>query len=125
MVLQTHTGSDRTFVESADTCYDRHKHLISALHDLKGRISRVEQQHPYLRDDLSSTCDKAILSLQGSSGLSDKPAATETCDTLPPMTRINLLSLALDKTGTCIINGLDLMGDGIIFLFGKIVKAFN
>jgi hypothetical protein len=125
MVLQSPPGSEQAITESADICYDRRKHLTSALNELKGRISRVEQQHPYLRDDLSAICDKAILSLQSNPSLQDTAAATETINDPSPITKINPLSLALDKTGACIMNGLDLMGDGIIFLLLKISKALD
>jgi len=122
-VLQSLPASEQAIAESADTYYDRRKHLVSALHDLKSSISRVEQRHPYLRNDLSSTCDKAISSLQDSPCLQDTVAATETLSAPPPAPKINPLSLALDRTGTFIINGLDKMGDGIIFLFLKVMKA--
>jgi hypothetical protein len=123
MVLQSLPGLEQTVPVSADTCYDRRKHLINALHDLKSSISRVEQLHPYLRNDLSSTCDKAILSLQDSPCMQDTVASTGTISAPPRAPKINLLSLALDKAGTFIISGLDKMGDGIIFLFLKVGKA--
>jgi len=105
---------------SVDTFQERRYRLINALHELKSRICFVEQQHSYLRNDLSSTCDKAIVSLQGSPCLHDAAAATETISTIPPAPEINPLSLALDKTGAYIINGLDRMGDGIIYIILKI-----
>jgi len=119
MAIQSLQGSDQAIAESADADYDRRKHLINALNELKSNIAHVEQRHTYLRSDLSSTCDKAILSLQG------KAAATGTINSTSPMAGTNPLSLALDKTGTHIINGLDKMGDGIIFLFLKIGKVFG
>jgi len=125
MVLQSPPRSEQAVTESADVRYDRRKHLISALHHLKGRISRVEEQHAYLRDDLSSICDQAILSLQHIPSLQDSAAATEAINDPSPITKINPLSLALDKSGSCIMNGLDRMGDGIIFLLLKISKALD
>jgi hypothetical protein len=124
MALQSPPGSEQALTESADTCYDRREHLVSVLHELKSNISRVEQQHPYLRNDLSSTCDKAILSLQDRPGIQDKVAVTCAISPPPPAPKNNFLSLALDSVGTVVINGLDKMGDGIIFLFLKIGKTF-
>jgi len=125
MVLQSPPASERTVPQSADECYDRRSHLISALHELKSRISGIERQHPCLRDDLSSTCDKAILSLQDDPCLQGKVAEIEPAGAPSPAKAINPLSLFLDKAGACIINGLDKMGDGIIFLLLKISKALD
>jgi len=122
--LQTH-AAERTVPQSADECYDRRRHLISALHELKSRISGIEQQHPCLRDDLSSTCDKAILSLQDDPCLQDMEPLTESISDRSPAPKINPISLAIDKTATYIINGLDKMGDGIIFVFAKIGRVFG
>jgi activator of 2-hydroxyglutaryl-CoA dehydratase len=119
MALQSPPWSEQNVPGSTDTCFERRKHLINVLHELKSNISRVEQQHPYLGDDLSSTCDKAILSLQ------DTVAATAAIIDTSPSPKINPLSLALDRTGTSIINGLDKMGDGIIFLFLQIRKVID
>jgi len=119
MVLQSTAGAEQIVPASEDTYQDRRNRLIISLNELKSRISHVEQQHPYLGNDLSSTCDRAILSLQ------DTAAATKTVIAQPPAHKINPLSRALDKTGSCIVNGLDKMGDGIIFIFANISKAFN
>jgi len=124
MALQTQ-AAEQTVPQSADACYDRRRHLISALHELKSRISGIEQQHPCLRDDLSSTCDKAILSLQDDHCLRDTVLLTESISDRSPAPKINPVSLTLDKTATYIINGLDKMGDGIIFLLLKISKALD
>jgi len=125
MVLQSPPGSQLALTESAGMYYDRRKSLVNALHELKNRISSIEQQHPSLRDDLSSICDRAILSLQDSPTLQNAPSVIETVSAPPPVTRTNPLSLAVDKTGAFIISGLDRMGDGIIFIFAKIGKAFS
>jgi len=119
MVLQSPPASEQAVLQSADACYDRRRRLISALHDLKSSISSIEQQHPCLRDDLSSTCDKAILSLQ------DTEPLTESISDRSTAPKINPISLSLDKTATYIINGLDKMGDGIIFVFAKIGRVFG
>ncbi len=119
MALQYLPRSDATAPASEETYHDRRRRVIGALHELKSRISQVEQQHSYLRNDLSSACDKAILSLQ------DTSSAGTTIDTPAPSTRINPLSLAIDKAGACIINGLDRMGDGVISLFLKISRVFS
>jgi len=123
MVLQSPPASERTATGSADECYDRRKNIIGALHELKSRISSIEQQHPCLRDDLSSTCDKAILSLQDDPCLQGKVDETEPAGALSPAKRTNPLSLFLDSTGAHIISGLDKMGDGIIFLLLKISEV--
>jgi len=125
MVLQSPPASEQAVLQSADACYDRRRRLISALRDLKSSISGIEQQHPCLRDDLSSTCDKAILSLQDDPCLQDMEPLTESISDRSPAPKINPISLAIDKTATYIINGLDKMGDGIIFVFAKIGRVFG
>ncbi len=125
MVLQSTAGSEQIVPASEDTYQDRRNRLITSLNELKSRISHVEQRHPYLGNDLSSTCDRAILSLQDGPYLQDTAAATKTTIAQPPAHKINPLSWALDKTGSGIVNCLDKMGDGIIFLFANISKAFN
>ena len=122
MVLQSTAGAKQIVPASEDTYQDRRNRLIISLNELKSRISHVEQQHPYLGNDLSSTCDRAILSLQDSPYLQYTAAATIA---QPPAHKVNPLSRALDKTGSCIVNSLDKMGDGIIFLFANISKAFD
>ena len=125
MAIQSLPGSDLAIAESADVRYDRRKHLIIALNQLKSNIAGIEQRHTYLGNDLSSTCDKAILSLQGSPCLQETAAAIERIGAPSPAPETNPLSLAVDKTGTHIIKGLDKMGDGIIFLFLKISKPLT
>jgi len=97
--------------------------MIDALHELKNNIARVEQSHPYLGNDLSSTCDRAISALQDSPFRQYSAEAAEIIKASPQPTRINPLSLAIDKTGDFIIGGLDKMGDGIIFIFRKISRV--
>lgn len=125
MAIQSLPGSDLAIAESADVRYDRRKHLIIALNELKSNIAGIEQRHTYLGHDLSSTCDKAILSLQGSPCLQGTAAAIESISAPSPTPETNPLSLAVDKTGTHIIKGLDKMGDGIIFLLLKISKPLT
>jgi hypothetical protein len=94
--------------------------MIDALHELKNNIARVEQSHPRLGNDLSSTCDRAITELQEIHRRQSKADAKDTAEAAPRTTVTNPLSQIVDKTGACIISGLDRMGDGIIFIFSKI-----
>jgi hypothetical protein len=125
MAIQSLPGSDRAIGEFPDALHDRRTHLIGALNELKSNITRVEQSHTYLGNDLSSTCDKAILSLQDNPGLQDLELPAQSISARTPAPKINPVSLTLDKTATYIINGLDKTGDGIIFLFVKIGKVFG
>jgi len=99
--------------------------MIDALHELKNNIARVEQSHPHLGNDLSSTCDRAITELQEIHRRQSMTGARDTAETAPRTTRTNPLSQIVDKTGACIISGLDRMGDGIIFIFAKIGRVFS
>jgi hypothetical protein len=94
--------------------------MIGALHDLKNNIERIEQSHPRLGNDLSATCDRVITELQeshcrheGEDNALASPASSQKVNTGP-------LSRAIDRTGDCLISGLDRMGDGIILIFSKI-----
>jgi hypothetical protein len=125
MAIQFLHGPDQVIAEHADADYERRNHLISGLNELKSNIARIEQYHIYLGNDLSSICDKAILSLQDSPGLQDRELPAQSISARSPAPKINPVSQILDKCATYIINGLDKTGDGIIFLFVKIGKAFG
>jgi len=125
MAIQSLHGSDQAISEYADAHYDRRTHLINALNELKSNIARIEQRHTYLGNDLSSTCDRAILSLQDGPCRQDTELPTQSISARSPAAKINPVSQTLDKCATYIINGLDKTGDGIIFLFVKIGKAFG
>ena len=121
MTLQSPAASEQAGPISSD---DRRYRLIDALHELKNSIASVEQQHSFLGNDLSSTCDRAILSLRAGSGPTGISTRAESSG-VPQPPDTNPLSLAVDRTGAHIIKGLDKMGDGIIFLFLKIRKTFD
>ncbi|MFA5066016.1 MAG: hypothetical protein WC566_11200 [Dehalococcoidia bacterium] len=125
MVLQTPTGSDQAMPAQADITGDRCRHMMAALHELKSNIARVEQSHPHLGNDLSSTCDRAIVELQEVHCRQGSAGTPETIKTSSQASGTNPLSQTIDKIGGCIISGLDRMGDGIIFLFAKIGRAFS
>jgi hypothetical protein len=125
MAIQSLHGPDQSVAEYTDAHDNRRKHLINALNDLKSNIARIEQQHIYLGNDLSSTCDRAIMSLQGSPCRQGSETPTEGAGSPPQGPRVNGISLTLDKTAAYIISGLEKMGDGIIFIFllpGKIAR---
>jgi hypothetical protein len=125
MAIQSFNGPDLSVAGYADADYDRRKHLISGLNELKSNIARIEQLHTYLGNDLSSTCDRVILSLQDNPGLQDKELPAQSISSGSPAPTINPVAQTLDKCATYIVNGLDKTGDGIIFLFVKIGKAFG
>ena len=130
---------------------DRLESLICALIELKSNISAVEQQHPALSNDLSSICDLVLdhlnrpadtLTIAGSQPLSlpqeqpaspasiildqnDNPAPVLDLDTLNRKTPVgdsNLLALICNRLGDYMENGLDKMGDGVIFAFDKLLS---
>jgi hypothetical protein len=125
MAVQSLNGPDRAIAEYADAHDNRREHLVNALNELKSNIARIEQQHTYLGNDLSSTCDRAILSLRDSLCSQGLESPTEGAGTLPQEPGVNGISLTLDKTATHIISGLEKMGDGIIFLFLKVGRVFG
>ncbi len=97
--------------------------MIDALHELKNNIARVEQSHPRLGNDLSSTCDRAITELQEIHRRQSGAGARDSAEAVSRTTGTNPLSQIIDKTGGLIIGGLDRMGDGIIFVLRKISGA--
>jgi len=99
--------------------------MIDALHELKNNIARVERSHPHLGNDLSSTCDRAILALQETRCRQHGDEVQDTFKTASQPINANPLSQIVDKTGACIITVLDRMGDGIIFIFAKIASVFS
>lgn len=99
--------------------------MIDALHELKNNIARVEQSHPHLGNDLSSTCDRAITELQEIHRRQRMAGTRDSAEAAPRTTGTNPLSQMIDNTGACIISGLDRMGDAIIFLFVKIGRVFS
>jgi hypothetical protein len=125
MAVQSLHGPDQAIAEYADAHYNRREHLVNALNELKSNIARIEEQHTYLGNDLSSTCDRAILSLQDSPSLQDTELPAQSISARSPAPKINPVSQTLDKCATYIIKGLDKMGDGIIFLLVKMSKAFD
>jgi hypothetical protein len=129
---------------------DRLESLICALIELKSNISAVEQQHPALSNDLSSICDLvldhlnrpldtvtiavsqplSILQDQPDNKVSFKidqnnsPAALSdyTAFKKTPVENTNLLALICNKLGDYMENGLDKMGDGVIFAIDKLLS---
>jgi hypothetical protein len=129
---------------------DRLESLICALIELKSNIAAVEQQHPALSNDLSSICDLVLDHLNrpvdaipaaDSAYINpqqqqpDSPASSKTDQndsfaaildhtTLKkiPGKESNLLALICNKVGDYMENGLDKMGDGVIFAFDKLLS---
>jgi hypothetical protein len=128
---------------------DRLESLICALIELKSNISTVEQQHPALSNDLSSICDLVLDHLNrpidtpiAKDSLQiepqqqpDSPASIEVNqDTSPaavldqaalkeiPAQDNNLLTSICNRLGDYMENGLDKMGDGVIFAFDKLLS---
>jgi hypothetical protein len=97
--------------------------MISALQELKSNITRIEQSHPRLGNDLSSTCEKVIMELEEIHPLQPDVITPETIKARSRSTASNPLAKAIDKTAACIITGLDRTGDGIIFIFSKIGRV--
>lgn len=134
---------------SSPSGQDRLESLICALMELKSNISLVEQQHPALSNDLSSLCDLAInhlnrpedvpaMTVQPSTDLQPQPLAAAapgmgqesktgcilngTGPDERPAKRKNFLLSILDWAGDGMVNGLDKMGDGVIFVFEKLLS---
>jgi hypothetical protein len=148
----TDQPTDRTGNPPPDTAHsgeDRLESLICALIELKSNISIVEQQHPALSNDLSSLCDIAIAHLNRPDGgrPPQSPAAggeTSQCtptepvsapppgpkdvkNTVPvyestPNQHTNSFNSIFDRVGDHLITGLDKMGDGVIYVFEKLLS---
>jgi hypothetical protein len=136
--------------DAARSGEDRLESLICALIELKSNISIVEQQHPSLSNDLSSLCDIVIAHLNRSDGSAlpgeqsqagegemQCPPAGRTAKPLPapkdienllsadesiPNRRANPINSLFDRAGDHLINGLDKMGDGVIYVFEKLLS---
>ncbi|MFA5079391.1 MAG: hypothetical protein WC541_07900 [Dehalococcoidia bacterium] len=102
---------------------DRRRNIISALQELRSNIARIEQDHPRLGNDLSSTCQRVITELEDIHPPRPDAVTQETIAAGSRSTASNPLARAIDKTATCIISGLDRTGDGIIFIFSKIGRV--
>ena len=119
--------------------------LIISLIELKSNIMRVEDEHPALGNDLSSLCDIVIDHLnrpdddQDPSELSpqcrEDPGSTVSepqCNTpaydaavekeSPPQKKNGALVVAFDWAGDHLVHGLDKMGDGVIYVFEKLIS---
>jgi hypothetical protein len=129
---------------------DRLESLICALIELKSNISAVEQRHPAFSNDLSSICDLVLdhlnrpgdtltavdpQSCSNPQDQTDSPASSEidqnnrpavvldhTASNETPIKKSSLLALICDRAGDYMENGLDKMGDGVIFAFGKLLS---
>ncbi|MBN1376178.1 MAG: hypothetical protein JXA01_08495 [Dehalococcoidia bacterium] len=135
---------------AGNTGQDRLESLISALIELRSNIAGVEQSHPSFSNDLSSLCDTVIehlcrpeeaaplqdLQPCGSlqPGLCNSPyleTLPEKVTTNPPdhaalpaasQSKPNFLAAIFDRAGDGMIKGLDKMGDGVIFVFEKLLS---
>jgi len=96
--------------------------MISALQELRSSIARIEQNHPRLGNDLSSTCQRVITELEEIHPLQPDVITPEPITASSLSTASNPLAKAVDKTAACIISGLNRTGDGIIFIFSKIFE---
>ncbi|MBN1691574.1 MAG: hypothetical protein JW901_11180 [Dehalococcoidia bacterium] len=128
---------------------DRLESLIHALIELKSNIAVVEQRHPTFSNDLSSLCDIVIEYLRRPEDacppqspepcISFQPEPCRTFDYVPeaivpdealacaalikaPQEKPNPIAAVFDRAGDGMIKGLDKMGDGIIFIFEKLLS---
>jgi hypothetical protein len=127
---------------------DRIDSFLSALREFKTRLSAIESEHPFLRNDFSSACDEAISRLSSPVSLPEnispypcgEPEDGFTFDerelydsivkenALEPRANQqhpNPVVVALDRTGGYLVLGLDKMGDGIITVFESLLKLGN
>ncbi|MGA2367146.1 MAG: hypothetical protein ABSF74_01025 [Dehalococcoidia bacterium] len=159
-------GSEDSALCPPDQVEDPVEALLSALHQLKANISRVEENHPRLRKDLSELCDLVITHvnrpveeqiaevLEGPTlstceetakleePVTDDPLISHYLEYLhrshspgyeppdnppcpPQPAAVNPFSKTVDTTGNNLIRGLDRMGDGIIFVFEKLLWPGN
>ncbi len=124
MALQTPVGSGPTTL-SQNMRGDRRRRMIDALQELKNNIARIEQDHPGLGNDLSSTCERLLTELEKIRPLQPDVITPETITADSRSTASNPLAKVVDNAGACIISGLDRMGDGIIFVFSSIGRLLK
>ncbi|OGO18459.1 MAG: hypothetical protein A2Z02_02305 [Chloroflexi bacterium RBG_16_48_7] len=131
---------------------DRLESLLCALIELKSNISVVEQQHPSLSNDLSSLCDlvidhlnrppdtTALESTPESNSPQEQPEISSqeavhrenppVSSGCPPSSELSGIpvknrrgiSSIFDRAGDYLETGLDKMGDGVIFVFEKLLS---
>ena len=156
-------GLEDSVVCPPDQVEDPIETLLSALDRLKEDISRVEENHPHLRKDMSELCDLVIthlkrpveeqiaevleaptLSTCEETAKLDEPVTDDPLIShyleylhrshspgyeppdspapLQPPSVVNPFSKGADTAGNHVVRALDSMGDGIIFVFEKLLS---